>query len=123
MSYQFQPVECALADTDNILQEQIQQDLDVIDNIGSYIVRLAVWVFTTILPFILAFIIVYWIAGKITIGTILTMGLLTVMIYIFLNNMTGSNRGGALPRATYPIPPHLGMDGISGVNRSCVDCL
>ena len=123
MSYQYQPADCAPADTDDHFQEQIQQELANIGNIGSYTVRLAVWFFTTILPFVLAFSIVYWVAGKVTIGSVLTMGLLTVMIYIFLNNMTGSNLAGALPRATYPLPPHLGLDGISGVNRSCIGCL
>lgn len=123
MSYQYQPSDCAPADTDDHFQEQIQQDLNSIVNIVPSTIRLAVWFFTNIIPFVLAFVIVYFIAGKVTIGSVLIMVLLSIMIYIFINNMTGSNMVGALPRSTYPVPPHLGLDGISSENRSCVGCL
>jgi len=44
--------------------------------------------------------------------------LLALIFYIMLDNMSGDNAAGALPFATYPIPPHLGLDGISVANRS-----
>jgi len=89
--------------------------------VGSYIATLANWMIhfaTVILPFVLAFAIVYFVANKVTLPSVLIMGLLAMMIYIFFNNMTGSNLAGSLPAATYPIPPHLGLDGISLTNRS-----
>ena len=43
---------------------------------------------------------------------------LSVIVYIMLDNMSGDNAAGSLPYATYPIPPHLGLNDVSLVNRS-----
>ena len=88
--------------------------------VGDLLAGIANWTISfglLFLPFVLAFIIVYFIANKVTLPGVLIMGLLAIMIFIFLTSMTGSNLAGSLPFATYPIPPHLGLDGINLQNR------
>ena len=43
--------------------------------------------------------------------------LLYTLIYIILSNLNGNNLAGSLPSTTYPIPPHLGHDGVSIENK------
>ena len=47
---------------------------------------------------------------------LISAAMLSVIFFIIFGNMTGDNIVGALPYATYPIPPHLGLDGISTTN-------
>lgn len=61
------------------------------------------------------------ISGSIVFGVVKSSGIFAVVlllltslfIYLAMLNATGSNRIGALPQATYPPPPHLGLDGVS----------
>ena len=112
------PDACGQINPDDDQDSRVGQELA---SAGSLVTTLANWLIRfamLIVPFVLAFAIVYFIANKVTLPGVLIMGLLAIMIYLFLNNMTGSNLAGSLPSATYPIPPHLGLDGISLVNRS-----
>lgn len=43
--------------------------------------------------------------------------ILYILIYIILSNLNGNNLSGSLPSTSYPIPPHLGHDGISIENE------
>jgi len=70
------------------------------------------------LSFLIATIIVLSVHTKFNIVTVLVIITLTVLISLIIHSSRGSNREGSLPSATYPIPPHLGLDGISLVNRS-----
>lgn len=45
-------------------------------------------------------------------GGVVSLIAITVIIYIMLSNMTGSNVFSALPKATYPIPPNLDHEGV-----------
>ena len=38
---------------------------------------------------------------------------LTIIVYIIINNMNGKGYENSLPFATYPLPPSLGHDGVS----------
>jgi uncharacterized membrane protein len=39
--------------------------------------------------------------------------ILAVIIYILLINMNNNNLVNSLPKTAYPVPPHLGLNGIS----------
>lgn len=73
---------------------------------------------SSVMPILIAFILVYYIVGKLTVASGIVAILLAVVLYIFWNNTNGSNRVGSLPFATYPIPPRLGLDGVSLQNTS-----
>lgn len=122
MSYQYHIQQCASTNDSDDFNQNIQDNINKLGNLGSDTISLAQWVVTTFLPLILAVGLVYILVRKVTIASILITGLLAAMLYIFFNNMTGSNRAGALPKATYPLPPHLGNEGVSGENRSCSTC-
>ena len=123
MSYQWDPTQCEPAQpNDDFHQQKIEQE---VEQVGAVIPRTLGWlsgVFGTFLPIILAVAIVYFVVKEITFSTVALTGLLAVFFYLFQSNMSGSNLAGSLPPATYPIPPHLGLDGISQRNRTCVNC-
>ena len=48
---------------------------------------------------------------------LLTVIIFTILVYIIINNMSGTNEVGSLPNVTYPHPPHLGLDGVSLENK------
>jgi hypothetical protein len=43
--------------------------------------------------------------------------LMSVIIYVIRDNMTGNNLKGSLPFVTTPRPPHLGLAGVNLENR------
>ena len=45
--------------------------------------------------------------------TIISIILMSIIIFIILSTMTGDGLSIALPSVTYPPPPHLGLDGVS----------
>jgi len=122
MSYQFEPANCGPVHDDDYHSQQIQQDIQAATSIISAIANFAVNLFSVFLPIILAVGIVYLVAKDFNFATFLIIVLLAIFFYIFQHNMTGSNLAGSLPPATYPIPPHLGLDGISLENRTCLTC-
>lgn len=42
----------------------------------------------------------------------------TTMLFIIFSSATGSGLGLSMPFATYPPPPHLGLDGVSLETRA-----
>ena len=71
-----------------------------------------------LLSLFLAVLVVMVVMRSISVVSTLCTILFAIMFYIMLVNMSGDNIAGSLPYATYPIPPHLGLDGISLANRS-----
>ena len=123
MSYQYDSSACApTQDDDDFHQQQIKKDLESAGSMVPATANFAVGFFRTLWPLILALGLVYFIAKDFNFSTFMIMILLAVMIYIFKDNMTGSNLAGSLPVATYPGPPHLGLDGVSLRNRTCLNC-
>ena len=43
--------------------------------------------------------------------------LMSVIIFVVRDNMTGNNIARSLPSTTYPRPPHLGLAGVNLENR------
>jgi hypothetical protein len=62
---------------------------------------------------ILSFIIIYPIMGIGSITSIFAFLILAIILYIIVSNMSQENKSSALPSTAYPVPPHLGLDGIS----------
>ena len=44
--------------------------------------------------------------------------LMSIIINTLMASTNGSNAGASLPPTVYPIPPHLGLDGVNLTNRS-----
>jgi len=123
MSYQWDPTQCGPAQqNDDFHQQKIEQE---VEQVGAVIPQTLGWlsgVFGTFFPIILAVAIVYFVVKEITFSTVALIGLLAVFFYLFQSNMNGSNLAGSLPPATYPTPPHLGLDGVSQRNQTCYNC-
>ena len=66
----------------------------------------------------LAILMVMAVVRRISVVAILSIIMLSVIFYIMFSNMSGDNISGSLPYATYPLPPHLGLDGVSMQVRS-----
>ncbi len=62
---------------------------------------------------IISFIIIFPILGVGSTASIAALLILTVIVYIIINNMTLESKSDALPFTSYPVPPHTGLDGIS----------
>lgn len=45
--------------------------------------------------------------------TIISIILMSIIIFIILSTMTSDALGNSVPLVTYPPPPHLGLDGVS----------
>jgi hypothetical protein len=103
---------------DEPYEKRILSDLEYAGSWFAKLANLLIGISRIFIPFALAIGLVYYFSRKITVGSVLLIILLTIMINIFIQNMNGNNLPGSLPSATYPIPPHLGNDGISLVNRS-----
>jgi hypothetical protein len=73
---------------------------------------------TFILAVLISILIVFSVVNKFNASTFIIIITLTVLILIIMNSSIGMNLAGSLPSTTYPIPPHLGLDGISLVNRN-----
>jgi len=67
---------------------------------------------------IIAVIIVWLVMGNMGTNALVVTFLLTVIMYILLTSASGSNLAGSLPFATYPLPPHLGLDGVARVTSA-----
>ena len=48
-----------------------------------------------------------------TLRGVLMLFTLSVLLYIIIDSATGGGAALSLPNATYPLPPHLGHDGVS----------
>ena len=70
-------------------------------------------IYTVLASLIIAFLIIYPIIGIGSITSIFAFLILTIIFYILLNNMSQENKSDSLPSTAYPVPPHLGLDGIS----------
>jgi hypothetical protein len=66
---------------------------------------------------IIAGLIVLSTVSKMSTTTILVIGMLTILIILIMNSSIGVNYEGSLPSTTYPIPSHLGLDGVSSINQ------
>ncbi len=62
---------------------------------------------------IISFLIVYPIIGITSIQAIAALIILSIIFYILIDNMSLENKSSSLPSTAYPVPPHLGLDGIS----------
>ena len=71
-----------------------------------------------LLALFIAIVLVFSVVTRLNITTVIVIITLAVLIMIIMNSSTGVNYPGSLPDTTYPIPPHLGLDGVSLVNRS-----
>lgn len=67
---------------------------------------------------IIATVIVLSIVTKFRITTLIIILIFTFMIFILINTETGINYEDSLPSTTYPVPPHLGLDGVDLENRA-----
>ena len=70
-----------------------------------------------ILSIIAAVVIVFAVTRKFTIASGAITLLIAGLIYLLSSSARGQNLEGSLPSTTYPIPPHLGLDGIGITNR------
>lgn len=70
-----------------------------------------------LLAFLIAIILVFSVVNKFNIATVIVVIVLAVLILIIMHSSRGINYEDSLPSTTYPIPPHLGLDGVSLVNR------
>ena len=64
-----------------------------------------------------AYLIVFFARRKLDIVSWIAIVILTFMFYIVFENAYSQNVNGSLPFATYPLPPHLGLYGISNEVR------
>lgn len=71
-----------------------------------------------LLAFLIAVIIVFSVVSRFNVATVFVIITLFILMLIIIHSSRGINAEGSLPSATYPNPPHLGLDGISLENRS-----
>lgn len=72
---------------------------------------------TGLMVFIISILIVLSVMTRFNIGVVFIVLILMVLIITILNSSRSTNYEDSLPSTTYPIPPHLGLDGVSLVNR------
>lgn len=72
----------------------------------------------TLLALFIAVVVVFSVVSKFNVITVIVILILAGLILIIFNSSRGMNYDGSLPFATYPNPPHLGLDGVSVENRS-----
>lgn len=65
-----------------------------------------------LLSLLISILIVLPIYRKVTFMSMITVFLMTFIMFILISNMYGDNLIGSLPYSTYPTPPHLGLDGV-----------
>ncbi len=71
----------------------------------------------SIIAFVLAAVLVFAANKSLSFVGFLVTLLLGSLLFLLISSATGSNIEGSLPSTTYPIPPHLGIDGVSLENR------
>ncbi len=62
---------------------------------------------------IIGFLLVYPIMGIGSTASIFAFLIMSIIFYILITNMSLENKSDSLPSTAYPVPPHLGLDGIS----------
>ncbi len=67
--------------------------------------------FKILISLLISFLIIYPL-GVSTTTSVCSLILLTIFIYLIINNMNNDNRDDSLPFTTNPVPPHTGLDGI-----------
>lgn len=70
-----------------------------------------------IISLLLALALVFFNSKNFGIISILVSIIIAALIFLLITSTKGDNLAGSLPSTTYPIPPHLGLDGISLENR------
>jgi len=63
--------------------------------------------------FIVSLIIVYLVRKSFDYVSWILIATLTILLFIIFRSAHGMNEYRSLPYATYPLPPHLGLDGVS----------
>ena len=71
------------------------------------------YLYSIIASLIIAFVIIFPIMGIGSLTSILSFILLTLIIYVLITSMTNENLSNELPSTLYPLPPRMGLDGIS----------
>ncbi len=66
------------------------------------------WIYS----FLIAILVIFSIATRLRFTTFIVIIMFTILIFLLMNSSTGINYEGSLPNATYPPPPHLGLDGV-----------
>jgi len=66
---------------------------------------------------LIAIIIVLSVVKAFTATTAIVLIIFVLLIYLLITSSTGQDLAGSLPSTTYPIPPHLGLDGVDLVNH------
>lgn len=67
--------------------------------------------------FVISILIIFSTVSHFNIVTAIVVAVLMTLILIIMNSSRSTNYEGSLPSTTYPIPPHLGLDGVSLVNK------
>jgi uncharacterized membrane protein YjgN (DUF898 family) len=70
-----------------------------------------------ILSVIFAVILVFISTREFNVTSAIVTLLLSGLIFLLITSTRGDNLAGSLPTTTYPIPPHLGLDGVNIQNR------
>ncbi len=84
-------------------------------NLPDFLNKRGFW--NPILALIFSTLIVLTVVTKFNFMTVVVILILTGLMLFLVDNATGRNLVGSLPRATYPNPPHLGLDGVNIENR------
>ena len=71
---------------------------------------------TLILSILFSIVIVFIATRKFNLMTGAIISVIALLTYIISSSARGQNLESSLPSVTYPIPPHLGLDGNSLVN-------
>lgn len=87
-------------------------------NIYLEVPQLSMGMKQILLALIISIIFIFSIVNKFNLITVIVIILFSLLILIFMDSATGTNLVGSLPFATYPNPPHLGLDGVSNENRA-----
>ena len=66
-----------------------------------------------IISLIIGVIIIYPISGLKTTESLISLVLLTLILYFIISSITNENLSNELPSSLYPSMPHTGLDGIS----------
>lgn len=66
---------------------------------------------------IISTLIIFSVVTKFDLNVLIAIAILSWFAIFMIDNATGTNIVGSLPSATYPNPPHLGLDGVGLANR------
>ena len=68
--------------------------------------------------FIVSLLIVYLVRKSFDYISWVLITTLTILLFVIFRSAKGTGYYGSLPQATYPLPPHLGLDGVSLETRA-----